>query len=149
MKKFGIVTVVAGSMFFFQSCRTEEGNQKLANTSEKVGESAASIVKGMKSGIEKASAIKIDITEELKNRGVSNGKVALNSKGGHHNVLNVYMVFDKKINRNIIVKVQDSQGLEIGRSKVLVAAEAGDAKFIDFVFDKRTDIDRDNKITMQ
>lgn len=135
--------------FSMQNCRTEEGNEKLTDASKKVGESASSIVKGVKSGIEKASKINIDISDELKNRGISNGKVELSSKGGHHNVLNIYMIFDKKVNRNITVKVANSQGLEIGRAKTLVTADAGDAKYIDFVFDKRTNIDRDNKITMQ
>jgi hypothetical protein len=59
------------------------------------------------------------------------------------------MIFDKKMNRNVTMKVLDAEGLELGRTKVLVKGEPGDAKFVDFVFDTRTNIDRDNKIVME
>lgn len=64
-------------------------------------------------------------------------------------MLNVYLIFDKKISRNVTMKVMDAEGLELGRTKVLVKGEPGDAKFVDFVFDTRTNIDRDNKIIME
>ena len=47
---------------------------------------------------QQATKIKIDLSENLKNRGLSTGKITLGSKGGRHNMLNVYMIFDKKIN---------------------------------------------------
>jgi hypothetical protein len=144
-----IITFLATALITFQSCRTEEGNEKLGEASEKVGESTATIVKKVKSGIEKVSKINIDISENLKNKGISTGKVELGSKQGRHNMLSIYMIFEKKVNRNITLKVTDSQGLEIGRTKTLVNAAAGDAKYFDFVFDKRTNIDRDNKIIME
>jgi hypothetical protein len=53
------------------------------------------------------------------------------------------------MNRNVTMKVLDAEGLELGRTKVLVKGEPGDAKFVDFVFDTRTNIDRDNKIVME
>lgn len=131
------------------SCRTEEGNEKLADAGETVGKSAATIAKSLKSGIEKATKITIEMSENLKSRGLSTGKITLGSKGGRHNMLNVYLIFDKKINRNVVLKVLDNEGLELGRTKALVKGEAGDAKFVDFVFDTRTNIDRDNKIVME
>lgn len=144
MKKSEIIL----ACFFLFSCRTEAGNEQLAGASEKVGESAATVVKSVKSGIEKISKINIQLSEGLTSKGISTGKISLSSKGGRHNLLSVYMIFEKNVNKNIVVKVVNSQGLEVGRSKVLVKAEAGDAKIIDFVFDKRTNIDRDNVISM-
>jgi hypothetical protein len=147
MKKLLITLLFAQTALL--SCQTDEGNEKLAEAGETVGKSAATIAKSVKSGIEKATKINIDISENLKNRGLSTGKVTLGSKGGRHNVLNVYMIFEKRINRNVTLKVLDADGLELGRTKVLVKGEAGDAKFVDFVFDTRTNIDRDNKIVME
>lgn len=136
-------------LIFTQRCRTDEGNEKLQNVGQKVGVSASKVVKGVKSGIEKAVKINIDLSESLKNRGLSCGKVELGNEGGKHNKLSVYMIFDKVVNRNVTVKVVDNQGLEVGRSKVLVKGTAGETKYVDFVFDKRTNIDRDFVITME
>jgi hypothetical protein len=147
MKKLLITLLFAQTALL--SCQTDEGNEKLAEAGETVGKSAATIAKSVKSGIEKATKINIDISENLKTRGLSTGKVTLGSKGGRHNVLNVYMIFEKRINRNLTMKVLDADGLELGRTKILVKGEAGDAKFVDFVFDTRTNIDRDNKIVME
>jgi hypothetical protein len=147
MKKLVITLLFSHTVLF--SCQTEEGNEKLADAGQTVGKSAATIAKSVKSGIEQATKIKIDLSENLKNRGLSTGKITLGSKGGRHNMLNVYLIFDKKISRNVTMKVMDAEGLELGRTKVLVKGEAGDAKFVDFVFDTRTNIDRDNKIIME
>ncbi|MFC3809603.1 hypothetical protein [Lacihabitans lacunae] len=148
--KNSIVFVSFGAVLIFaQSCRTDEGNEKLQNVGQKVGVSASKVVKGVKSGIEKAVKINIGLSESLKNRGVSCGRVELGNEGGRHNKLSVYMIFDKAINRNVTVKVVDNQGLEVGRCKALLKGAAGDTKYVDFVFDKRTNIDRDFVITME
>ncbi len=130
------------------NCRTEEGNEKLADAGQKVGTSAATMVKSMKAGIEKVSKINLEVSENLKTRGVEIGKVTLGSKGGRHNMLSVYVIFDKKINKNVMIKITNSQGIEVGRTSSLISGNAGEAKYIDFVFDKRTNIDRDHKIEM-
>ena len=143
------IIIVVGFSFALCSCSTEDGNEKLANASEKVGKSTANAVKGIKKGIEKVAQINIQVSESLKDRGISTGKVKLDSKGGRHNLLNVYMIFDKNVNRTINLKVYDSDGVELGRTKTLVKGNAGDAIFVDFIFDKRTNIDRDNKVVME
>jgi hypothetical protein len=147
MKKI-LLSVLFASLSLL-SCRTEEGNEKLAEAGETVGKSAATIAKSVKSGIEKATKITIDVSENLKTKGLSTGKITLDSKEGRHNVLNVYLIFEKRINRTLTMKVLDSEGLELGRTKALVKGEVGDAKFVDFVFDSRTNIDRDNKIVLE
>jgi hypothetical protein len=45
--------------------------------------------------------------------------------------------------------VYNSDGVELGRTKAMVQGEAGDAQFVDFIFDKRTNIDRDHKVIME
>jgi hypothetical protein len=143
-------TILLFIALFTISCRTDSGNEKLANASKNVGESAAKVVSGVKAGIEKVAKINIELSETLKSRGLSLGKTKLDSKnGGRHNMLNVYIIFDKKINKNVTVKVYNNQNEEIGRTKSLITGDAGDAKYFDFIFDKRTNIDRDYKITME
>lgn len=132
------------------SCRTETGNERMQGATEKVGETASKAVKGLKTGIEKATKINIELSDNLKTRGLTLGKTKLDSKnGGRHNMLNIYMIFDKKMNRNVLLKVFNNQNEEIGRTKTLITGDAGEAKYFDFIFDKRTNIDRDFKIVME
>lgn len=137
------------SVLALSNCTSDQGNERLGEASEKVGTSAATVVKKVKSGIEKVSKINLEISEALKNKGLSNGKIDLGSQGGHHNKLSVYMIFDKNFNRTVSLKVKDSNGIEIGRTKKLIKGTAGDAQYIEFVFDKHTNIDRDHSILME
>jgi hypothetical protein len=147
MKKL-ILSLFLANLFI--ACRTESGNERLQGATEKVGESASKAVKGLKAGIEKATKVNIELSENLKTRGLSLGKTKLDSKnGGRHNMLNIYVIFDKKINRNVLMKVFNNQNEEVGRTKTLISGEEGEAKYIDFIFDKRTNIDRDFKIVME
>ncbi len=142
--------LIAFGLVYLPGCRTDNGNEKLQEESQKVGKSATKVVKGIKAGIENATKINIDLSENIKNKGVSLGKVKLDSKnGGRHNMLNVYMIFEKNINKTVTVKVINNNGDEVGRTKQLLKGTAGEATYIDFIFPKQTNIDRDFKITME
>jgi predicted outer membrane protein len=126
----------------------ESGQDKVKDGGKVVGETAANLYKSVKAGVEKAAKITIELDESLANR-IETGKTELaSSGGGRHNKLAVYMIFNKNINTNTVMKVYDSQGQEVGRSKVAVKASAGDAKIVEYEFDKRTNIDRDFRITL-
>jgi hypothetical protein len=144
-----LILVPAFFTVLFLSCNTDRGNERLGDASEKVGKSAATAVKSLKKGIVSASQVKIELSEKLSSKGIELGKIKLDSKGGRHNVLNVYMIFNKNFNASTITKVYDTQGLEIGRTKTQISAKAGDAKYVDIIFDKNTNIDRDYRITLE
>lgn len=123
---------------------------RLSNTTEKIGETAGGMVKGIETGVKKARAINLNYTESLTGKGISNGKVTLkNDREGTDNLLSVYLIFSKKFKGKIIAKVYDNQGLEMGRSSIKVEVQDGDAGFYDFHFDKRTNIDRDGRIVLE
>lgn len=143
MKKILILSTVALSLML-SSC------DKLSNSTEKIGETAGGMVKGIESGVKKARAINLSYTESLTEKGISNGKVTLkNDKEGTDNLLSVYLIFSKRFKGKILAKVYDNQGLEMGRSTIKVDAQDGDADYYDFHFDKRTNIDRDGRIVLE
>jgi protein involved in sex pheromone biosynthesis len=143
MKKVLKLSIVALSLIL-SSC------DRLSNTTEKIGETAGGMVKGIETGVKKARAINLNYTESLTEKGISNGKVTLkNDKEGTDNLLSVYLIFSKKFRGKILAKAYDNQGLEMGRSTVKVEAQEGDAGFYDFHFDKRTNIDRDGRIVLE
>ncbi len=143
MKKVLKLSIVAFSVILF-SC------DRLSNSTEKIGETAGDMVKGIESGVKKARAINLSYTKSLTEKGISNGKVTLkNDKEGTDNLLSVYLIFSKRFKGKILAKAYDNQGLEMGRSTIKVDAQNGDAGFYDFHFDKRTNIDRDGRIVLE
>ena len=59
----------------------------------------------------------------------------------NRNRLSVYFIFNKSANIAVTARITDTKGLEYGRAATTVIAKKGDARFIDFTFDKRTDIE--------
>jgi hypothetical protein len=143
MKKPFLLITLAFSVIF-SSC------DRLSNSSEKLGETAGDVVKGLESGVKKARTINVTYTETLIEKGITNGKVTLrNDTEGTDNLLSVYLIFSKNFKGKVIAKAYDNQGLEMGRSTTKIDAKDGDAGFYDFHFDKRTNIDRDGKIILE
>ncbi|MEA5458407.1 hypothetical protein VB796_05125 [Arcicella sp. LKC2W] len=144
MKKVLILSILAFSTMV-SSC------DRLSNSTEKIGETAGTMVKGIETGVKKARAIKLTYTEALIDKGITNGKVTLKSDkdGGTDNLLSVYLIFSKKFKGKVTAKAYDNDGLEMGRSSIKVDTQSGNAGFYDFHFDKRTNIDRDGKIVLE
>ena len=59
------------------------------------------------------------------------------------------MIFENDIDENVTVKVFNENGLEYGRVSQKVKGQKGDAKYVDLVFDKRTNIDGRGKVTFE
>ena len=135
---------VLAVLIIFSSC------DRLRNSTEKIGETAGDMVKGIETGVKKARAINITYTKSLSTKGITNGKVSLkNDKEGTDNLLSIYLIFSKRFKGKVSAKAYDNQGLEMGRSSVKIDVQGGDAGFYDFHFDKRTNIDRDGKVVLE
>ena len=94
-------------------------------------------------GVEKAFEIKIVLPENLKKKGLELGKTYVtNDSAGIDNVLMVYVIFNKPYSGTLKSKVFDANQLEMGRATAPVVAKKDEAMFIEFHFDKRTNIDR-------
>ena len=143
MNKILKLSTVALAVILF-SC------DRLSSSSEKIGQTAGDVVKGIESGVKKARAVNVTYTESLTNKGISNGKVTLkNDKEGTDNLVSIYLIFSKKFKGKITAKAYDNEGLEMGRSLIKAEVDGGEAGFYDFHFDKRTNIDRDGRIVLE
>lgn len=134
------------------SCnRVKDKTKETVNKAgEVVAKTGSEFVDGVSKGVEETFRNEIALSEELQNMGLKTGKILINSSdSAQNNVLTVYMIFDKKMVRDIVVKVFDEHSKEYGRSKLKVSAEEGEAKYFDFVFDKRTHIESKGKIIFE
>ena len=144
--------VMMVAVLFFTSCQWTKDKAK--STVNKAGEVAAKtgaeFASGVAKGVEKTFENRIQLSEAIKQSGIQIGKVLIaGSEGATDNVLSVYMIFDKDINKEIAIKISGEDGLEYGRLKQSVKGAKGEAHFVDFVFEKRTHISGRSKVEME
>ena len=134
------------------SCKWGEGKaEKAANkTGEVVAKTGSEFVDGIRKGIEKSFSNEVMISENLKAAGLLTGKIVINSTDSTtDNILSAYLIFEKYFNQQVSIKIFDEHGFEYGRTSQSISGRAGEAKYIDFTFDKRTNIDGKGKISFE
>ena len=151
MKNKFFLLLLLSTLFTFQSCDWFKGKAKqtINKSGEIVSKSGSEFVSGVEKGVKKSFANKVILSEDLKKSGLEIGKIAINnSENATDNVLTVYLIFNKDFNREIQVKILDENNEEYGRISEKVEAKANEAKYVDFTFDKRTNIDGKSKILL-
>lgn len=128
-----------------------EKSKKAVNKSgELVGKAGSEFADGLSKGIEQSFNSKVEISQDLRIKGLETGKVTFHGTDStSDNVVTAYLIFNNNINQLITVKVFDVNGDEYGRSSQQVAGNKGEAKYFDFPFDPRTNIDGKGKITFE
>jgi len=143
--KYSVIILMAIVLSSCNGC-----NNKVNEISNKAGETTGNIVKNVTTGVKQAFDVKAQLSATLIDKGISTGKIQLSSDGGGtDNVLSIYLIFSKDFDGKITAKVFDAAGLEMGRKTVTVNRKNNEAAFIDFVFDKRTNIDHDSKLIVE
>ena len=111
-------------------------------TGEVIGKAGSEFANGVSKGVEKAFENEVKISEQLTKQGLQTGKILINSTDSTtDNILTAYLIFNDNIAREVTVKVFSSAGQEYGRAKQTIKGQKGEARYVDFVFDKRTNID--------
>jgi len=142
-----IFVLFATLLLAFTSC--ERAKKTINKTGETVGEGTSEFVNGISSGIDKTFQCELDLNPALKAKGLSTGKFKIgDSEGSKNNVVTVYLLFDKDFSDSLSLKVVDVKGLEYGRLRTPVAGKKGEGKYIDFTFDKRTEIESRSKLVI-
>jgi len=136
------------ALLFLFSCHSSV-KEKINTVGDAAGETAGEFFKGVGKGIDNALEVKITHPKYITERGLEFGKTTVSSNGGTDNVLSVYILFKKDFKGRLTSKVFDTKGQETGRTAADVEGKAGEARFTDFVFDTRTNIDSDYRITIE
>jgi hypothetical protein len=152
MKQFfrtlGLLTIILTSSCYHVE---EKAKTVINKTGEVVGKSATEFIEGVTEGVDKTLQCEIVLSQTLKSKGIQAGKFAINndSSGGRNNILTLYMIFDQDFKGNVSAKVFDKSGVECGRTLSYIEGVAGNAKYVDFNFDKRTRIGIKSHITIE
>lgn len=128
----------------------QKTKQSVNKTGEVVGKAGSEFVNGVAKGVEKTFDSQIEISSDLKAHGLKTGKVLISSSdSATDNILTPYFIFDGNIDQPVTIKVISEDGLEYGRVTQQLTGKKGEAHYVDFVFEKRTNIDGRSKITVE
>jgi hypothetical protein len=135
---------------FINQCVSDETKEKLNKAGNETGQTVGKFVSGVTSGVEKAFEARIALSQNLKDKGIQFGKITVaNDSEGKDNLLIVYVIFNQEFKGQLSARAFDSKDLEMGRVKVPVSGKKDDAKFIEFHFDKHTNIDSNSRISIE
>jgi hypothetical protein len=133
------------------SCDRVKGKTKdvIGKTGETVGEGTSEFVNGVSKGVDQTFECKVELSQALVEQGLKVGKFYIPDSAGINYTLSAFVSFEKDFNRNIMISVFDEKGKEYGRMSQWVENKAGEGKYIDFVFDRRTDIESRSKFVLR
>jgi hypothetical protein len=135
---------------FLNQCVSDETKEKLNKAGNETGQTVGKFVSGVTNGVEKAFEARIALAQNLKDKGIQFGKITVaNDSEGKDNLLIVYVIFNMDFKGQLSAKAFDNKDLEMGRTKVTVSGKKDEAKFIEFHFDKHTNIDSDSRISIE
>jgi hypothetical protein len=147
MKRIILVPIIG---FLFTACSSTSIKEKINKAGDVAGQTAGEFLEGASKGVKKAFDVTVILPSDLKEKGVEFGKATVSSDSiGTDNLLVVYVIFNKDFEGKLIAKVYDDQSLEMGRSIVTLNGKKDETKFVEFHFDKRTNIDSKNKLTIE
>ncbi len=128
----------------------EKAKETINKSGETAGKAATEFFEGVSEGIDKTLQCELSLSQSLTDKGLRTGKFIIDNAGtGRNNQLTVYLIFDKNFKSPITAKVFDKNGMEVGRAKIDVEKNAGEAGYFDFVFDKRSYIEVKGKIVLE
>jgi hypothetical protein len=127
----------------------EKAKDAINKTGETVGKGVSEFADGLKEDVTKTFDCKLEVSKDLNTKGISTGKFSIETDSATANKAVVYIIFEKDFNQPIKAKVFDAEHKEYGRTSATVNAKAGEAKFVDFIFDTRTDIESRSKIVFE
>ena len=136
--------LIVGLTLLTASCNWAEQKAKntVNKTGEVVGKASSEFVNGVTKGVEKTFENEVKFSDQLTKQGLEAGKIVIRSSEHHSDdIISAYLIFDNNFDQEITIKVFSPQGKEYGRTKGHVKGKKGDAFYVDFTFDSRTNID--------
>jgi hypothetical protein len=135
---------------FLGACTGSSIKDKINKVGDAAGQMAGELAQGASKGISKAFDVKLELPESLSKQGLQFGKTTISDDSvGTDNLLLLYIIFQQDFKGTLVAKVYDEQSLEMGRASATVVGKKSEAHFVEFHFDKRTNIGSKNRIAIE
>ncbi|MBK8848509.1 MAG: hypothetical protein IPO27_19000 [Bacteroidetes bacterium] len=143
-------TISILSLCMLAACTSSSIKEKINKAGDVAGQTAGEFIEGATQGVQKAFDVDIALPDALKDKGIQFGKATVSSDSiGTDNLLHLYVIFTKDFDGGLMAKVFDSKGKEMGRSTVTLNGKKDAAQFVEFRFDKLTNIDSSSELTIE
>lgn len=131
--------------------RVAEGTKGALNKGGEIaGAAATEVIEGVATGVEKSWSIDVQLSEALRQSGLSLGKTVVeDDSSGRSNRLVLYLIAEKEFDGTLQAIAVDQQGREFGRAALPLRMGAGSADFHTFQFQNRTDLERKSRVVIQ
>lgn len=153
MKKIAPILITFSVLILtFSSCDWAKNKTKetVNKAGEIVGKTGSEFGDGIYKGVKKTFENDVKISDQIKSKGIGLGEVVINSTDSTtDNILTVYVIFNDNFDQEIVIKIFNESGQEYGRLKEKLKGEKGNAKHIDFTFDKHVNIGTKGSITIE
>lgn len=151
MKITRVFVLLLAFLISFSACGRVKSKTKevIGKTGEAVGEGSTEFINGVSNGVDQSLECNIELSQALLAKGVKVGKFVIPDSGSTKNTLSVFIAFEQAFNQAVTVSVFDEKGREYGRTTLDLSSEAGEGKFVDFLFDSRTDIEHRSKFVLK
>ena len=128
----------------------ETTKNTIGKTGETVGKGTSEFFDGVTEGVDETFRSEVVLADPLPAKGLKTGKFLITSApGAKDNIFTVYLIFEENLAEKVTVKVFDNQAREYGRVTQNVVGKRGEAKYFDFVFDKRTNVERRSRFVIE
>jgi len=127
----------------------EKAKDAINTTGEITGTAASEFAKGVTEGIDKSYGSELILSQNILDKGISFSQFSFESNSSSRNILRVYLIFSKDFNSSLLVKSFNKEGKENGRTTLQINEKANNAKFFDFVFDEKTYLEANSKISIE
>ena len=149
-KAFILTSLLSAILLISCDWTKNKAKESLHKGGEIVGKAGSEVADGVAKGIEESFSNLVETSPRFTNNGIRLGEIrVLGTDSTTDNIVSVYLIFDKRFEGNLTAKAIHHNGLEFGRVSLDLTVDSGQAKFVDFVFDKRTNIDRDDRVKLE
>jgi len=148
--KFYLTILLLASTFLISCDWAKDKAKKGVNkTGEAVAEAGSEFADGVRKGVNESFSNIVSLDTTLKAKGLTLGRTTVRgTDSSSDNILSAYLIFEKDFKGKLTARALDNNRLEFGRASITITSAAGEAGYHDFIFDKRTNIDRDDKIVI-
>ena len=150
MNRFLLAGLILSTSLVACGWAQEKTKGALNKGGELAGSAATEVIEGVTTGVERTWALDVQLSEDLRTKGLKLGKVDLESGSSRKdNRLVIYLSTERTFNDTISAVAFDKDGLEMGRTALLLDKAAGTGDFHVVQFQEFTDLERKSRVEIK
>lgn len=147
-----MTTALVAAALLVSSCNWAETKTKQAlnKGGELAGSAATEVIEGVTTGVERTWKVEVELSSELKARGLQLGRTqVVSDEQGRDNRLVIYLSTDKGLRDTLSAIALDKDMLEMGRTTLVVDAPPNSGDHYVLQFQDRTDLERKSRVVIR